>query len=287
MPTINLRSITPATIAAADKKPGYADLVYFCAHAAVTAWAPTLSNGTPGATKRILTDHTITGGVLMIQAKAKSIDATSEAAGEAGGQVLTYKYKVIVKGDSPEINELLEAILNEDLTFWFNDPVCGQTNLVQIGSKCTPANISGFAFRSGNRGAGGFKEYEFSVDCPDKFWYEGALEEANTTPVAFKYGVAAGAVPDADDIDAATDGSGAPGATLIVPAEGFGNTEADIVFMAEPATEPAKTKWFVDSLNKGNIGVGETFLVTTVGDWRVYYTAADTTFDDPVEFRVS
>lgn len=179
--SFNYRSITAAVIAAADKKPGHSDVVLFSPTSAFTTIAMPTSPATGmGDTKRITDNHTFptNGGWKTIQCKAKSIDGTADAAGEAGGQVITYKYKLIVKGDSAEINEFIGYISNEDIIALFNDPVCGQNNYVQLGSACTPANISGLTFRSGSKGAGGFKEYEFVVESSDKFFYEGDVTMA-------------------------------------------------------------------------------------------------------------
>jgi hypothetical protein len=190
--SINYRSITATVIAAADKKPGHSDVVLFAPTSSFTTIAlPTAPFTAMGATKKITANHTfpVNGGWKSIQAKAKSIDGTADAAGEAGGQVITYKYKVIVKGDSAEINEFIENLANEDIVVLFNDPVCGVDNYVQLGSACTPANISGLAYRSGSKGAGGFKEYEFVVESSDKFFYEGDVTMAVEDPILDSVGV--------------------------------------------------------------------------------------------------
>jgi hypothetical protein len=183
---LNYFSITPARVSAADKKPGHSDLVYFALHAEATSWAIPTPTVVPGSSKKITSAHTFPTdkGFFSIQAKASSIEPTADAAGERGGQVATYKTKVIIKGDDAVINEFVENILNEDLVFIFNDPVCGVDRFVQLGSRCTPANIEGFAFRGGSKGAGGFKEYEFVVASPDKFFYEGAVTMATETNLA-------------------------------------------------------------------------------------------------------
>lgn len=190
--SFNYRSISAAVIAAADKKPGHSDVVLFAPTSAFDTIAlPTAPFTTMGATKKITANHTFpaNGGWKSIQAKAKSIDATADASGEAGGQVITYKYKVIVKGDSAEINEFIQNLANEDIIALFNDPVCGVNNYVQLGSACTPANISGLAYRSGSKGAGGFKEYEFVVESSDKFFYEGDITMAVEDPVLNSIGL--------------------------------------------------------------------------------------------------
>jgi hypothetical protein len=177
--SFNFVNITPALISAADKKPGHSDVLYVCPIANFTAIAGAVNDGTPGSTKLISATHThpANKGFIKVQCKAKSIDPTADAQGEAGGQVPNFKYKVIIKGDSPEILEFVEQILNEDLIAIFNGPVCGVDNFTQLGSECSPAQISGFAFRGGSRSNGGFKEYEFTIESSEKFFYEGTITE--------------------------------------------------------------------------------------------------------------
>jgi hypothetical protein len=175
--SFNFRSITPTVVAAADKKPGHSDVVLLATHASIKTWGTVLNDGTPGATRKITTAHGFdpNDGFFMIQCKGKSITPTGDAAGNAGEQVRNLKYEVIIKGDSAIIDEFIDQILNEDLVALFNDPVCGQNNLLQIGSECTPANISGYTFAGGNKGAAGVKEHKFTIECPDRFWYSGEV----------------------------------------------------------------------------------------------------------------
>jgi hypothetical protein len=192
MATLNYKSITAAVVAAADKKPGHSDVVLISPTSEFTTIAiPTAPFVNPGDSKKITADHTFptNAGWKKIQCKANSIDPTGDAAGEAGGQVAKYKYKIIIKGDSPHINEFVENLLNEDIIALFNDPVCGVDNYVQLGSACTPANLSGWAFRGGNKTAGGFKEYEFTIESSDKFFYEGTVTMAVEDPILASVGI--------------------------------------------------------------------------------------------------
>ncbi|MDH7463976.1 hypothetical protein QEG73_21925 [Chitinophagaceae bacterium 26-R-25] len=171
-------NITPQVIADADKKPGHSDVVLFARVADFeTIATPTSPWAAPGDSVKITTAHAFPegGGFFSLQCKAKSIDPTGDAQGEAGGQVPTFKYKCIVKGDSPEILEWVLQALNEDFVVLFNSPECGKDEYIQIGGKCTPANLNSFAFRGGNKGNGGFKEYEFVVESSDKFFYNGTV----------------------------------------------------------------------------------------------------------------
>jgi hypothetical protein len=175
----NFYNISRAVIADAQKKPGHSDVMRLCPASWITTWASTLNDGTPGSKKRIPGNHTFAAGKnpLEVIMKPKSVEPTGDAQGEVGGQVQNYKYKCIIKGDSATIQEFVEDILNEDLVAWFNDPTCGVDAFTQVGGECTPAQISGWAFRGGSKGNGGFKEYEFTIESADKFFYEGALAD--------------------------------------------------------------------------------------------------------------
>lgn len=69
------------------------------------------------------------------------------------------------------------------------------------------------------------------------------------------------------------------------------NTDPKILIMAEPKTEPAKTRWFGSIFNQGTIGdpdtdlFGPTFETTS---YRVYYTVYLTQqTDTPIQFQIS
>lgn len=68
------------------------------------------------------------------------------------------------------------------------------------------------------------------------------------------------------------------------------NVAPNVLWMAEPVTEPIKTKWFGDPLNNGAIGnpATDTFLFTVVGSYRLYYTQFQTLQTlEPLQFLVS
>jgi hypothetical protein len=174
----NFDHLNAAVIQAADKKPGHSDVALMAPQGLFTLIAkPTAPFAAAGDSKKITTAHTfaVGEGFVDVQCKAKSIEPGGTANGEAGGQVPLYQYKVIIKGDSAVILEWIENAMNEDMIWLFNSPECGVDAYVQLGSACSPANITGFTPRGGSRGAGGFKEYEFIVESTDKFFYSGTV----------------------------------------------------------------------------------------------------------------
>src|SRR3990170_7654222 len=97
----NYGHINAATVLAADKKPGHSDVALMAPTGIFTdIKIPVAPFTLPGASKKITTAHTfaVDEGFVELQAKAKSIEPGGDSQGEAGGQMITYKYKVIVKG---------------------------------------------------------------------------------------------------------------------------------------------------------------------------------------------
>lgn len=179
--SFNYFNINRQRISDADKKPGASDILYIAPIGFLDDIKLPVNDGTPGSTKRITQSHVwLAGkGALQIQCKAKSVEPSADAQGEAGGQVMNHKAKIIIKGDSPEILEFIEQIINEDVIAWIDSPICGTNQLVQLGSACTPAEITGFSMTPSTRSNGGFKQYEFTIQSADKAWYEGTLPEYN------------------------------------------------------------------------------------------------------------
>lgn len=174
----NFKHLNAAALSNADRKPGHSDMLLICPIGNfLSIKVPVGPFTLPGDTKKIATAHTFAddNGFIEIQCKAKSIEGTGEATGEPGGQVPNYKYKVIIRGESARVTEFVENLMNEDIIALLNSPQCGVDSYVQVGSACSPAQLSGFATRSGSKGAGGFKEVEFTIESGDKFYYSGAV----------------------------------------------------------------------------------------------------------------
>lgn len=78
------------------------------------------------------------------------------------------------------------------------------------------------------------------------------------------------------------------GATIT--ADFTANTSPNVLWMYEPLTEPVKTQWYGDPNNNGSIGDPntDTFVFTTVGSFRVYYTQFQTIQTlEPIQFLVN
>lgn len=91
-----------------------------------------------------------------------------------------------------------------------------------------------------------------------------------------------------EDVEAATAVTYSEGGTIT--ADFTGNSDNKILWMAELATEPVKTKWFTTTDGSNDIGAEETFDYQTGGATTLYRiiktTFATAITTDPVEFRV-
>ena len=111
------------------------------------------------------------------------------------------------------------------------------------------------------------------------------------TPVAdFDFYFGYGTIPtDEDEVENGSQDS-APHLSNPTVSD-FGNNGGDeVLWYAEPITEPVKVKWYHTAINNGAIGPLETWLSPIiVGQYRVYKTSFATTYSTPtsVEFRTS
>lgn len=174
----NFSNITAAITGAADIKPGHSDVVLFSPIGDFTliqkpgAWAAA------GDYKKITTAHTFPVDAGFVQLKSKPGGVRQEgttAVGEKGGLVPMYQYIITVKGHSEIIEEWLEQAMNVEGIWLFNDPTCGINKYVQLGSECNPTLMSAYTSKSGSRNDGGVREYEITLQSPDKYWYTGTV----------------------------------------------------------------------------------------------------------------
>lgn len=176
----NFTAINNAVVGAASTKPGHSDVVFFSPidEFATIAVPGTYTN--PGDKKKITTAHTfgVGDGFVRIKCKPGSVrEEGSTVIGEKGGLVPNHVFTMIVKGHSAVIEEILEEALNIEAIWIFNSPECGVNEYVQLGSSCSPAQLTGYEVRSGSRQEGGVREYQITLESFDKYWYSGALTE--------------------------------------------------------------------------------------------------------------
>ena len=174
----NFSNITTAVVGAADVKPGHSDVALFAPLDEFTTISGVETYAVAGDKKKIIDAHTFAALKGFAQIKAKSGFVRQEgttAVGEKGGLVPVYQFLITIKGHSAIIEEWLEEALNEDGIWLFNSPECGVNQYIQLGSSCNPAQISAYTSKSGSRNDGGVREYEITIQSPDKYWYSGAV----------------------------------------------------------------------------------------------------------------
>lgn len=173
-------AITSAVVAAADVKPGHSDVVFFSPIDEFLVLQKPGAFAAAGDKKKITTAHTFTSpaGFVRIKCKNGSVrEEGSSVVGEKGGLVPNHVYNFIVRGHSAVIEETLEEMLNIEAIFLFNSPECDVNSYVQLGSECSPAQLTAYVPKSGSRNAGGVREYEITLESHDKYFYTGTVTE--------------------------------------------------------------------------------------------------------------
>ena len=215
--------------------------------------------------------------------------------GDLGFQKFDFELKIFMAGSYAEVHEAVKNILNTPLIVLIKDSNCAANMYYQLGCDCNYAWAS-FTFTTGTT-IDGIKGYEGTIKYQNGsvLIYEGGINGgAGGGDVTNKFTAYWGWMdelasdPTESEIEASLNHAQF-NKTGPVSANFMANTDPAILWMAEPTTEPAKTKWYADILNNGDIGVGELFEApTTIGAYRFYKTSYETSNTDaPIEFRVS
>lgn len=131
------------------------------------------------------------------------------------------------------------------------------------------------------------KDHPCPFETPDGIFTCTPIEPVPVEPFTFYFGF--GEVPE-DDTEVELGTSGTANHNGKATVADFGNVNDEVLWYAEPVSEPAKSKWYNTPTNQGSIGGANLFgAPVTVGNYRVYSTAYATTFSSPaaVEFRVN
>jgi len=144
-----------------------------------TLQEPVLS-GSPviGEQYTIDDDHAWTTGKepIALYIKADTLEATGESMGDKGSLRLKYKPKLFIKGDGPNILEVINNLLNEETILFVQDQ-CSPAKFIQFGCDCLPSEVEKATFTSGTLGAGGSKGYELELTASCKYFYNGTLSQ--------------------------------------------------------------------------------------------------------------
>lgn len=123
----------------------------------------------------------------------------------------------------------------------------------------------------------------------------GPTNNVQSSTVTISLGVVVGWGWTSNDVPIQSDIDGAVGhGTIIsgapITADFRANSSPMVLFMFEPTSEPAKTKWYGSVTNNGNIGDpnNDLFAITTIGSTRIYYTVFPTQQNEtPIQFLTS
>lgn len=123
-------------------------------------------------------DHEWTTGKepISLYVKYDTLEAPGESMGDKGSLRMKYKPKLFIKGDGPNILEVVNNILNEESILFVQDQ-CSPAKFIQFGCDCTPCEVEKGTFASGTVGAGGSKGYEIELTAICKFFYNGTLSQ--------------------------------------------------------------------------------------------------------------
>lgn len=166
-----------------NAEPGYSPNAFLTPMSHLDDVKQPVVSATPvlGEKKTIATSHTYATGKKSIEMYCvpKTIEGDGEMVGETLGKRFRWTPKLIIAGDGPEFLEMMENLLNESFLLHIEDGKKCENGggFVQFGSKCTPCTIVEGSFKSGTLGDGR-KQFEFSIEAFDKFFYNGALASA-------------------------------------------------------------------------------------------------------------
>jgi len=167
------------TADAKNTEPGYSKAWISLLADFTTLSEPTLS-ATPliGEANKIDDPHIWATGkeAIPVYIKKDTFDADGESQGEAGSLRMLYTPKIFVVGDGPEIKEMVDNWMNEEMVIFAQDG-CGTTKqFIQFGAECAPSTVQKVSMKSGTLKSGQ-KGYEITFESYCKFFYNGTLTE--------------------------------------------------------------------------------------------------------------
>lgn len=130
-----------------------------------------------GDAYKITTSHAWTDGkeAIPVYVNEDTVEAPGESNGEVGSQRLIWRPKIFIIGDGPEILEMINNWLNQELIVFVQDQ-CNPAKYLQFGCDCYPAKVEKQTFASGQL-LSGAKGYEMTARSLCKYFYEGDLDE--------------------------------------------------------------------------------------------------------------
>lgn len=160
-----------------SKKGGYGDTAMFSAVDKFLVLQNPITSVTPGSSKLIAVAHTFTppAGFLDFVSKTMTVEIDSDTVGEKEELTWNHVAKVSLLGDSPEMWEAIEELVNTPGIWLFKSPECNASKpYVQLGNACSPATIRKGTLNSRSTKEGS-KLYTFEVESVEKFFYNATV----------------------------------------------------------------------------------------------------------------
>lgn len=165
-----------------NQYPGYTNKGWLAPVSAFTILQEPASgvNPAPGDSVIITQAHTFPEqeGFVQIHFAPNSVEAPASWVGPIGAKRAKWQPKVLIPGDTPYLQELVQQLANEDVVLILPDSNCPGGQLMQFGCSCTPANVSDAKFSSGNTGdESGQKAFELTFDSYCRYFYNATIVE--------------------------------------------------------------------------------------------------------------
>lgn len=161
-----------------NRETGYTNKMFLASTDDFTLIAePTAPFTNPGDSKRITEDHTFptTKGFIELYCAPDSVDAPAETAGDIGSKKPIYSPVGFLPGDGPDVQAMVEDLLNDDVILIAEDANCPDGPTLQFGCKCKPARIDSANFTSGTTATDGRKGWMLTFKSGCRWFYEGTV----------------------------------------------------------------------------------------------------------------
>lgn len=159
------------------KSGGYKPALFFSPTAAIETWGRPIANPAAiGDKKKITTAHTFADGLTATkwQAKMHSVKFSSKMVGDPGAGELEHTATIVITGDSAEVTEMVEELMNDESVFWLKDADCiDNDSYIQLGDDCNPAEVQ--PEFDGKDTKAGQKEWTINIVSKKKQFYLAAL----------------------------------------------------------------------------------------------------------------
>lgn len=107
--------------------------------------------------------------------KRENLETPGESVGDPGFVTMIHRPKLFIKGDGPNIMEVVQNLKNEDLIVFYQNECDTEAKYIQFGCACTPCEVEKVTEMSGTLGSGGMRGYEITFKTYCKYFYNGTI----------------------------------------------------------------------------------------------------------------